>query len=78
MTAEEDGSPIEGAEVRALGTPVAAATTDANGDYTLTLPIGDYTIRVVGGRLHEQRAEPRSTLGLGGLDVRRVAGEQAR
>ena len=49
VTAEEDGSPIEGAEVRALGTPVAPATTDANGDYTLTLPIGEYTIRVAAG-----------------------------
>ena len=49
VTAEEDGSPIEGAEVRALGTPVPAATTDAGGAYTLTLPIGAYTLRVAAG-----------------------------
>lgn len=49
ITAEEDGSPIEGAEVRALGTPVAPATTDASGDYTLTLPVGDFTIRTSAG-----------------------------
>ncbi len=66
VTAEEDGSPIEGAEVRALGTPVAAATTDANGDYTLTLPIGDYTIRIAAGGCTDSELTE-VTLGLGGL-----------
>ncbi len=64
VTAEEDGSPIEGAEVRALGTPVAPATTDANGDYTLTLPIGEYTIRVAaGGCTSHEDSEVNLTLG---------------
>jgi subtilisin family serine protease len=41
----EDGSPIAGASVKALGTPVAAAISDGSGAYTLTLPIGTYAIR---------------------------------
>ena len=45
VRAAEDGAPIEGASVLALGTPVPAAITDAAGAYTLTLPIGTYTIR---------------------------------
>jgi subtilisin family serine protease len=66
VTREEDGSPIEGAEVRALGTPVGPATTDANGHYTLTLPIGDYTIRVsAGGCTSHEESEV--TLTLAGL-----------
>ncbi len=66
VTAEEDGSPIEGAEVRAIGTPVPAAITDGNGDYVLTLPIGDHTIRVsAGGCTDSETTEV--TLGLAGL-----------
>ena len=66
VTSEEDGAAIEGAEVRALGTPVEPATTDANGHYTLTLPIGDYTIRVAsGGCTSSEEAEV--TLTLAGL-----------
>jgi subtilisin family serine protease len=66
VTAEEDGTPIEGAEVRALGTPVAPAITDADGEYTLTLPIGDHTIRIAaGGCTSSSIADV--TLGLGGL-----------
>ncbi len=66
VTAEEDGAPIEGAEVRALGAPVAPATTDASGHYTLTLPIGDYTIRVAAGGC-TSADESEVTLGLAGL-----------
>jgi subtilisin family serine protease len=49
VTASEDGSPIEGASVTALGTPVAPATTNALGAYDLELPIGDYTLRASAG-----------------------------
>ncbi|HKG58028.1 MAG TPA: carboxypeptidase regulatory-like domain-containing protein [Candidatus Limnocylindrales bacterium] len=49
VTASEDGSAIEGASVKALGTPVVAATTNAAGAYSLELPIGDYTLRANAG-----------------------------
>jgi subtilisin family serine protease len=45
VRASEDASPIQGASILALGTPVPAATTDSTGAYTLTLPIGSYAIR---------------------------------
>lgn len=45
ITAAEDGSPIEGATVKAIGTPVPAAVTDASGDYAMELPIGTYLLR---------------------------------
>ena len=45
VTAAEDGSPIEGAFVLAVGTPVPAAKTDASGAYSLELPIGTFTLR---------------------------------
>ena len=66
VTSEEDGAAIEGAEVRALGTPVAPATTDASGHYTLTLPIGEYTIRVAAGGCTSVE-ESEVTLALAGL-----------
>jgi subtilisin family serine protease len=49
VTASEDGSPIEGASILAIGTPVPAARTDAAGAYSLELPIGDYTLRASAG-----------------------------
>jgi subtilisin family serine protease len=49
VTGSEDGAPIEGATVRAIGTPVPPATTDAAGFYSLELPIGDYTLRAGAG-----------------------------
>jgi subtilisin family serine protease len=49
ITASEDGSPIEGAAVVAIGTPVPAAISDAAGAYALELPIGDYTLRASAG-----------------------------
>ena len=49
VTASEDGSPIEGAAVVALGTPVPAAVSDAAGAYALVLPIGEYTLRASAG-----------------------------
>jgi subtilisin family serine protease len=49
VTASEDGSPIEGAAVHAVGTPVAPAITDAAGAYDLVLPIGSYTLRASAG-----------------------------
>ena len=54
VRASEDGSPIEGASIRALGTPVAPATSDAAGAYSLELPIGDYTLRASAGGCTEQ------------------------
>ena len=45
ITAAEDGSPIEGATVKAVGTPVPAAVTNASGDYAMELPIGTYLLR---------------------------------
>ena len=67
VTAEEDGTPIEGAEVRALGAPVPPAVTDGNGDYTLTLPIGSHTIRTAAGGCTSNDVTTVS-LGLAGLD----------
>ena len=49
VTAASDGAPIEGATVKAIGTPVDPATTDAGGAYTLNLPIGSYTLRASAG-----------------------------
>jgi hypothetical protein len=49
VTASEDGSPIAGASVVAVGTPVAPTTTDGAGSYSLTLPIGEYTIEAASG-----------------------------
>ena len=49
VTAASDGAPIEGASVKAIGTPVDPATTDAGGAYTLNLPIGSYTLRASAG-----------------------------
>ena len=49
VTAAENGSPIEGTSVVAIGTPVPAATTDADGAYSLSLPIGQYTLRASAG-----------------------------
>ena len=54
VTAASDGAPIEGATVKAVGTPVDPATTDASGAYTLTLPIGSYTLRANAGGCTEQ------------------------
>ncbi len=45
VRAAEDGSPFFKAHVLAIGTPVPAARTDRSGAYSLTLPIGTYTIR---------------------------------
>ena len=44
-TVTSGGSPVDGASVVALGTPVAPASTDAAGHYEIILPIGDYTLR---------------------------------
>ena len=49
VTAASDGAPIEGASVKAIGTPVDPAITDAAGAYTLNLPIGSYTLRATAG-----------------------------
>ena len=49
VTAASDGGPIENASVKAIGTPVDAAVTDASGTYTLNLPIGSYTLRATAG-----------------------------
>ncbi|MDQ3127378.1 MAG: S8 family serine peptidase, partial [Chloroflexota bacterium] len=44
LTAAEDGSPLVGATVTAVGTPVPPAETDATGTYELELPIGTYLL----------------------------------
>ncbi|MBA2720011.1 MAG: carboxypeptidase regulatory-like domain-containing protein [Chloroflexi bacterium] len=49
VRASEDGSPIAGASVVAVGTPVAPTTSDSAGFYNLTLPIGEYTIEAAAG-----------------------------
>jgi subtilisin family serine protease len=49
IRAAEDGSPIESAAVRAMGTPVPAAISDASGEYELVLPIGEYVLRSSAG-----------------------------
>ncbi len=49
VIASEDSSAIENASVLAVGTPVPPATTDAAGAYSLTLPIGDYTLQASAG-----------------------------
>ena len=49
VLAAENGAPIEGASVAALGTPVAPAITNSVGAYTLNLPIGTYSIRGTAG-----------------------------
>jgi hypothetical protein len=49
VRAAEDGSPLVGATVVALGTPVAPTTTDGSGAYTLNLPIGTYSLRASDG-----------------------------
>ena len=54
VRASEDGSPIADATVRAIGTPVPPATTDAAGAYSLELPIGDYTLHALAGGCTEQ------------------------
>ncbi len=54
VTAASDGAPVEGATVKAIGTPVDQAITDAGGAYTLNLPIGSYTIRATAGGCTEQ------------------------
>ena len=57
VTAASDGAPIEGATVKAIGTPVDPAITDAGGAYTLNLPIGSYTIRATAGGCTEEGFE---------------------
>jgi subtilisin family serine protease len=49
IRASEDNSPIAGATVKALGTPVAPASTDSSGHYDLELPVGDYTLQASAG-----------------------------
>ncbi|HET7473966.1 MAG TPA: carboxypeptidase regulatory-like domain-containing protein [Candidatus Limnocylindrales bacterium] len=58
VLASEDRSPIEGASIVALGTPVPAAVTDATGAYDLVLPVGDYTLRASAGGCTEVATAP--------------------
>ena len=55
VLATEDGSPLSGASVTALGTPVAPAITDGAGSYSLNLPIGTYSIRATAGGCTEAK-----------------------
>ena len=45
----ENRTPIAGAEVRALGAPIPPAITDGRGRYSLTLPLGVYTLEASKG-----------------------------
>ncbi|HUP54646.1 MAG TPA: carboxypeptidase regulatory-like domain-containing protein [Methylomirabilota bacterium] len=47
--ASEDGSALQGASVKAVGTPVPATMSAADGSYSLTLPIGAYTLEASAG-----------------------------
>ncbi len=42
---DEEGNPIAGAKVSALGTPMSVQT-DENGDFTMWLPAGNYTLEI--------------------------------
>ncbi len=54
----ENGSPVAGGTVQALGTPVAPVTTASDGAYELTLPVGSYTLEArLGGCLQPATAE---------------------
>ena len=66
VTSAESNSPIVGARILAVGTPVPPAVTNGKGLYRLTLPIGDYTLRASAGGCTEV-AFVDITLGLGGL-----------
>ena len=64
--------------VRAIGTPVAPATTDAAGHYTLELPIGDVHAPRLGRRLHRDRRRPTITSAGDDIDPGLRAVPQAR
>jgi subtilisin family serine protease len=49
VRAAENLAAIRDATVVAVGTPVAPAITDAAGHYSLTLPVGNYTLRASAG-----------------------------
>ncbi|OGO53390.1 MAG: hypothetical protein A2Z32_03545, partial [Chloroflexi bacterium RBG_16_69_14] len=49
VVAAEDASPLEGAQVKAIGTPVPPAESDAAGHYSFELPVGSYTLRASAG-----------------------------
>lgn len=54
----ESRRPISGAKVTALGTPVPSVFTDAQGVYSLTLPIGEYVLEATqGGCLTTEQRE---------------------
>lgn len=44
VTSAENGSPFAGASIKARGTPVQPAVSDASGNYVLILPIGTYSL----------------------------------
>jgi hypothetical protein len=61
VSTAEDATPLEGALVKAIGTPVPAAETDPSGHYTLVLPVGSYTLRAsAGGCTASETAEIQS------------------
>jgi len=45
----ERNRPIANAKIRVLGTPVPAVTTNAGGEYSVTLPLGMYTVEASQG-----------------------------
>jgi subtilisin family serine protease len=58
VVSAENGGAVADASVRTLGTPVPAATTDNRGRYTLTLPVGAYTLEASkGGCMQRSQAE---------------------
>jgi subtilisin family serine protease len=44
VTNASNGTPIAGATVQAVGPSTRTATTDAGGNYSLTLPVGSYSV----------------------------------
>jgi subtilisin family serine protease len=49
VASAENGSPIAGATVRAVGTPLAPVTTDRQGRYRITLPQGSHVLEASKG-----------------------------
>lgn len=63
------GSPIPGATVRILGTPIPAATAGENGSYSFpSVPEGTYSVRAEAGRCNDPQTQPVTLAGDTTLD----------
>jgi subtilisin family serine protease len=55
---DSDGNPLANATVEILGTPIAPATTDANGFYSFpSVPEGTYQVRAEAGRCNDPQQQ---------------------